>query len=510
MVQKFSELKKKYAIIAIIKSLIASVFAALFAVGAVMLGVKLGGAYLAWYFYLLIGLGAFAVAFGVAFLCTYRSDKALARELDNEYGLKERVQTMVEFSGQEGDLLKLQREDTAHTLENLPKKRISIAKIWQYVVVAVLGLSFFLSGLLVASSYVPPIDGDKFVLDAWDEKALEQLIEDVRSSELEERVKVPAVAALELLKDELSENLSKTVMQQKVKSCAEAIDTAVIVANTYRDVAYAMDEYSALNAFKTSLVNASECYVGDTQIDSMNRVKAESKQAESKIRSSLTVFSDAFYATVKNATDVLAVKTAIDAVLEPFNESLSTDEAVAKLEEGDDLFVALSSFSIALGDVSDSCGKPTGYSLEYSKELVQKACTDYVSAMSEELVVQVYNCMMDEMICATLKSLFGVNVSPTSLVLSGALEGGSGSGDDTSHSGGAGDEKVEYAADDAIYDHNKAENVAYGEVWNDYRSKLYEKLNDKDSELSDEMKAYIRNYINILSSTADDSTEEGN
>lgn len=510
MVEKFRELKKKYVILAIIKGLIAGVFCALFAIGAVMLGIKLSANRLAWYYYLIIGFGTFAASFGITFLLTYHSDKSLAKKLDNEYNLKEKVQTMVEFSGQEGDILNIQREDTEKTLNNLPKKKISFAKIWQYVLIAVLGISLFLSGVLVTSKYEAPTPPDDvFVLDEWDIKALEQLIADVNASDLEETVKIPAISALETLKEELPNARTAYDMRSYVKSCAKAIDKAVILANTYRDVAQLMDKYEELNDFKMSIVNASRFYADSTVIDSLSKVKSEQKNAEEKIRTKLESFTKAFVADVKGAEGKVGIKDAVEALLDPLNDSLSEEddlELVKIIEkiENDALYLALSDFSSALGVVKKEYNSRNEDDL---KSIVNDACTDFVTAMSRELLVQAYNCMMDDMICNTLNSIFGTSVKPEELDLPGMSDDTGGS-NDSPNGGGVGDKDVIYGGKDTVYDKETTSHVVYTKIWNDYVSKLNSKLNSEESGLSEEMEAYIRNYIKALEGTESDANGE--
>lgn len=503
MVEKFNELKKKYAVITLLKSLIAGAFFALFVVGVVLLGVKLGAARLAWYYYLIIGLGSFAGAFGLTFLLTRYTDKSLAKHLDEEYGLNEKVQTMVEFAGQDGDVLALQREDTERTLENLPKKKITFAKIWQYVVITVLGIAFFVSGIAVPSRYVAPeVDvDDKFVLNEWDEKALEQLIADVKSSDLEEKVSVPTIAALELLKDSLGGIKTNSEMREAVKNCATSIDEAVVLANSYRDVAEAVNEFSVLDKFKSALISASKSYEGDVAISSISQVKAEQKQSEGKIRTALAVFTDSFLAKVKAAESNVEIRDTVFEIVDPINDAMADEDLMNKLAE-DDLYKAIYDFSESFTVVREEY-----YWRDDLKTIVSSSCTNFVSAAAKELVVQVYNRMMEDMIFNSLYDIFGVKVYPSDLTLSDSSDDGVNDGDNGSQGGGLGDNNVVYGGDDAVYDPTTGTYVPYGQVWNEYVAKLYERLNDEESGLSEEMKSYINNYIGILYGNFTDSSE---
>lgn len=506
MTETFKKLKKKYLLLTIIKSVIAGVFSALFCVGAVMLGIKLGAVWMASYYYVIIALGGFAIAFGITFLLTRHTNKSLSRLLDYEYGLNEKVQTMVEFSEQEGDMLKIQREDAESKLKNLPKKKISFAKIWQYIVVAVVGLSIFLTGILVPSKFVAPIVPDDFTLSDWDLKVLEQLISEVKSSDLKDDVMIPSVTALELLKDQLTNAKTNSEMRESVRSCAKAIDKAVILANTYRDIALRLNAYTGLADFTRALVSACDSYKqsndkADVEINSMSVVKAYAQASEEKIRTQLSVFTNAFIAKVKNLMVDVDIKNAVEAFLNPLNESMVEDGAPIEALADDELYLALADFSTRLTPVVEEYG----LFLDYMKSIVSDSCSTFISSASKVLVEQVYNRIMDDYIFNRLADIFGVTLVQEDLDLPGISGDGTGSEDGPSGSGGAGDGDVVYGGNDAVYDPSSAEHVPYGEVWNDYVAKLYERINDKQSGLSKEMEAYILEYINILDGSASEN-----
>lgn len=535
MTETFKKLKKKYLIIAIIKSVIASVFSALFAVGAVMLGIKLGAVWIPTYAYILIAFGVCAIAFGITFLLTYHTNKSLSKLLDSEYGLNEKVQTMVEFSEQEGDMLKIQREDAEERLKNLPKKKLSFAKIWQYVLIVVLGLSFILSGVLVPSRYVAPSvpSDNNFVLSDWDVKYLDQLILEVKSSDLKEEVMLPTVAALETLKTTLENDVkTKSEMEKVVKACAEAIDTAVILANTYRVIVTRMDEYISLNAtadepytdfsnFMRSLKNAGDSYQTGGRISSMSLVKSCQKSSEEKIRTALGVFMDAYSAKFtkeskaseanednsKVFNSVESVQEEVLAFLVPLTESMVEDGAKIEDLADDELYLALEDLSDydQLGIVYED-----GYFLSHIKSTISSACTNFVSVASKPLVEQVYNRIMDDFIFNRLEDIFSVRLSQDELTLIGGNEsGGNGSGEGNNGTGGGeGPGDTQLGSTSKVYDHNTSQQVPYGSdgVWTEYKAKL----NELKESCSEEMKAYINKYIAILDGSDKSTSEEGN
>ncbi len=515
MTESFKQLKKKYTTIAIIISVIVGVFCALFVVGAVMLGIKLGAQRLAVYYYVLIGVGVFLISGGVTFLFTRHTDKSLSKKLDAEYDLNERVQTMIEFSGESGDMLALQRADADEKLKNLPKQKLTFAKIWQYVLVAVIGLSVFLSGILVPSRYVapePPVTPDDYVLNEWDAKALDQLIADVKASDLKEDVMISVVDALEVLKSKLPDVKTNKAMREAVTTCAESVESAIMDANTYRDVAIVLNSYRNKNmvGLKVALINACASYKSDdVEIISLSTVKNLQKTSEEKIRTALSVFTNKVVPG-SGVTKAEIYNTVIE-FLDELNVCINPDEneeLTARVIECN-LYSALLEYSLNLGDVYDY----EWWSESYLNGAISGANAVFATSVSKELVTQVYNHMINDMIFNRLEDIFGIVLAHKDWDLPDISEDGEGdSEDDPSHGGGGADGEGEYGSNAEIYDHTTGTNVPYGDVWGgkdyEYKNELLEKL--KDPGLSEEMKKYIEKYIEYLDGSADTETGENN
>ena len=79
---------------------------------------------------LTIGGGVALVVFLVAFLVMRPTDKQIAKKLDNDLGLDEKVQTMLAYKDQDSVMLTLQREDTNRRLEETPAKAVRYRHPW--------------------------------------------------------------------------------------------------------------------------------------------------------------------------------------------------------------------------------------------------------------------------------------------------------------------------------------------------------------------------------------------
>lgn len=494
MLASFIDFKKKFTTDALAKSAIVGVFCALFAIGALMLIIKLSALYIAFYIYIITGVIAAVIAFGITCFIALPRNMALAKRLDKEYFLNEKIQTMVEFDGQEGEMLRLQREDADAALRNLKLKKPTVKKLWQYIVIGVLGCITFFTGMAIPSRFVPPPDPDRFVLGSWDEASLEQLISDVKSFELKNDVKIVMTESLETLRDELKKTNKTSEMRSLVKTTAKTIDAAVIYANTYRDVALYLNQESSLKEFKKSILNAVSCYEIDGQkLSDASDLLARTKTVDSNIRNELSVFTSNLTQEAYNYAAKAEILDLISEFLDPFNTVMAQgleDERIAS----DEYYSVLSDFSAALGKANKS------HSVSALNEIIGTACANCLSDSSQVLYFQVYNRMADEFICNNLSSIFGVSVSPEELILP-EQSGGNGDSEDSSQSGSVGDNESQYASDDLVFDPEKSEQTQYGNIWNEYMAELYKRINDSDSELSEEMKSYIKKYINALSGT---------
>lgn len=489
----FENFRKKSVCAAYVKGALTGVCCALFVLGAIMLSVKLCAVRLAWFYYVLIGVAVAICAFFVTFFLTKPNDKKLAKRLDRDYSLREKVQTMVEFDGQDGEMLRLQRADADETLKNVRPKKNSVKRIWQYAVIVVLGCALFLTAVVVPSRYQDPND-DRYTFGEWDEAALVQLIADVEGFSLEDKVKPFAVASLTLLREELLNTTQNSVMRAKVQAAAKEIDNVVIAANTYRQIALALNSYSVLNDFKLAMVRASNSYKGNETIDSVSKVNALADDSESMIRAELTVFTQALNESIASLSLSSEIYDKLIGFLDAFNESMVADEIGESLSD-DSLYRALAAFSEALGPIYEYRSREP----ESLKKVVSSACAEYLSGVSGVMVTQVYNRIVNEYICNRLSEIFKVSVFPEDLDLPGVSDEDSDSQQKPPQSGSIGDEQEIYGSNDIVYDPNTNEHASYGPLWQaSYMAKLYELLEDPDANLSDEMRYYILQYISAL------------
>lgn len=223
MGEQFLKFKKRAFTICLIKSVLLGA-----AVGALIAGVFLllfklkilaGAPILA----LPIGIGGFFLTGGIAFLLLHASDKALAKRLDEEFGLKEKVQTALAYQGETEAIYALQRNDANEALAAIPKERLSFKRLWAYILAVCIGLGGLITGLCVSKQeeIIPPQPEETFTITDIQAAAMEELILYVESSQMQSPYKENVA---QTLKDLLESLKIATVVSQKNEALTMAKD----------------------------------------------------------------------------------------------------------------------------------------------------------------------------------------------------------------------------------------------------------------------------------------------
>ncbi|MBD5131227.1 MAG: hypothetical protein HDT28_01340 [Clostridiales bacterium] len=245
MNESFDKFKKRIWLGIIVKCVLAALCCAFLIVNIVLFSCLLNGVHLLWVWYLLIALAGFAVGGGVAFLCFRTDDGKIAKRLDAELSLSERVQTAYVYRDSGGVMLDLQRSDAETALSNTPNK-LGFGNFIVTIILAV-ALAIGVGALPVIAVYadtskntpsgtVPPKDPPRDVTD-WEWQALDELIEYVRSSKkADEAAKSGMVTALTGLRNILLGGVSQNSLTVFVRNTVTEIRNAVTAANEHDGV----------------------------------------------------------------------------------------------------------------------------------------------------------------------------------------------------------------------------------------------------------------------------------
>lgn len=251
MSERFKKLKRKYLLGAILKSAVCGLSFGLFVAGVVLLSLKLSAISLDVVWYVLMGAGAAVLGCVVAFIFFRPTNKKVATDLDNEFGLEERVQTSLEYGGQEGTILEMQRADTEKRLSGLPKRKLRFSKIWQFCVTAVIAVAIAVTAIFIPAKQASASGGGgggdddpDANITKWQLSALSDIIENVKNDlVLDDAVKNQTVPKLEDLKDKFSvEGIKQKQLEEEAAATIAAIEGIHNGAVSYLGIASALKQ----------------------------------------------------------------------------------------------------------------------------------------------------------------------------------------------------------------------------------------------------------------------------
>lgn len=530
MTDGFRKLKNKCLTAAIVKSVIAGVSAGLILSGALMLAFGLSDIAFHWAYYILIGVLSAAAVGVAAFLIMRPTDKKVAKKYDERLNLNEKLQTMVEFSGKEGDIIAIQREDASHKLNAAKIKTFEISKLWYYLLIAVLALAMFFTGVFVPAAAQsgtgpdgpetpvdPGPDEDFFEYDLFMQAGVAELITNVRESSLSAALKEEFVRELTSLDTNLAEIDSKQQMRISVTATVTAIDALVTNANTFRIIGEVFGDKTS--GFGAAIFQSAAVYISSPNIfNDYNRVKAfETKIGENieiVLQTNLTPILEAVRIPQNGVTDEETGETATMA--ERVNSLVASLEKAlaAEVDETDALYVTLDTLLQTFRGIADDIGK---YKDETLYTRMDKAFTELDNAMNTAMSAQCYNLVMNNFVRTRLASIFGLDVASLPEFNEDLNDGNNSGGntgdpgdkdpDDDGNGGGGGNQDELYGSDDMIYDPDLGEYVKYGDVLAKYYERVYDRI--LDGSLSGELSEIIEEYFKILyGGIENDETDE--
>ena len=410
-----------------------------------------------------LGSGVLAiVSFIVVLLILLPSKKQIAKKLDKTLGLGEKVQTMFAFRKDTGDMVELQRADTERILTETPPKRVKGACAWLFALIPLMACLCVVGTVLVPAKEPPappPVVDNNFSITPWQEQALQDLIEKVRTSEMEEEPKEGVVKQLLSLQIQLKSIKKESKMKETVISTIEAIHGVVSEHNKYDLIAAA-------------LFNSPSSSVQDLG-DAVNSLKPL------LIGDWMNARSDELKTDVTQGT-ILATG---------INQALT----LSNVDAENAVYMTLKELSDALGALSE----------ETSDEEIDTLLTEFEELLNGALHTQATNEEIEDDTIYTLLSIFGIQASEVPEHVFNNPDDPRAEGDyepeddvDQIHSGGLGSGEMIYGSDDMIYDPDKDAYVTYGEVIDRYFAKITELL--VDGNLTPEMEEMLSDYFAFL------------
>ncbi len=423
---------------------------------------------------LAIGGGTLVITALIAFLILFPSEKRIAKKLDRDLELGEKVQTMLAFRGQESAMLSMQREDTEHRLREASVREVRYPHAWRNLIAPVVAGCLMTVAVMmpIAAVETPPaVEEPDFEMTAWQETALLDLIEEVKASGMENIPKGATVAVLESLVEDLRiAGLKDSEMKQTVIGAIVAVNRIVNAANTGDELQTALE--SGDIRMVTELANAIGLISG-----------VQAKQAISEGREALRV--DEVAQPVNTLTQALSA-------------ALST--AKEQVAETDAAYAALKAFENDLRGLEEKLPDYTrGWAQDQLDDIFKALTTDLTKA----LLQQHTNRKVGDTVITTLMTVFEITEdeipSEENPQQRPGQEGDKSESDDDElkdSQGGIGGGELLFGSDDVIFDHEANAQVKYGEVLLDYYKTVSEKtLNGNPSP---ELEQFISDYFKTL------------
>ena len=488
----FLKFKRRLCLIRAIRACLVGAAVGLASAGVWLILSKLAVIELDFIYSLYIGLGLAFLSGAAVFLFSRKSDKAFAEELDEKFGLKARVQTMIAYRGEEGALISIQREDADAALSVLPLKSYKFKRAWIFIVALILSAAVLAAGFIVPNmrDYVPPEEIEPFELSQLQREGIRELIRYVERSGMEEEFRTPIAEELDKLLARLEGIDTMPDMQAALAECMAIICDITYDSSTAAEMLDALwnrgDVYfrylaKALDTSSWSAPDWSDFAENMTEYSGI--LMGDNNEGEEALRG---------VASLKWAIESMTSK--LDIVLD-YSGLDSSDEIYAAIER---LFEANpGGFRVLLSGIGSYDDDSAREALDLSLSLNSTVLYDAVS-------LNRVNAATGEYAMTRLASLFLVPLPeferPEFVKTGEAIDGGAGSGSDKENENGNNDggigEGATYGSDDLVLDPLTGRYVKYGELIDRYYAIMSERLNA--GSYTEEQQEAITKYFGLL------------
>lgn len=499
MSANFEKLKRRYRLSAIIISIAVGVSFGIIVPCVMLTAFKATGVQFFWAYYIPIAIGAAAVTGVPLYFALRPTDKKLAKRLDERYGLDQKVQTMVEYEGEGGTMPKLQREQADAAVgaaANVSAASVVLGRLLYFIAVPVIALAMLLLGIFYPVKKQAEIPPPAFDMTENQLLKLRNLIEDVKSSDLEEPLSNAVCLILEELATDLGETELQSDMYEKVYLAVDLIDGVFAAKNTYLRISTAMVAEEKLSALSYAISDAANYFGGgDANIGSMTVVANKAETAEEDISAKLGDWVSGFAETLGELDGVNAISTYLSEFAASIQAKLldleddAEDGLYGEVKSLSETFAALAGKS---GNYADSeAGKNT-----YVAD-VSAAGETFSLQAARAIMPQSYNLTMNIYVRRSLASIFKVT-APHLVTEVADPEADPNDPDKPVVPPHGPDGEDVFGSDDLIYDHETGEQVKYKDVIQKYKDRVLDKI--EKGESSEELAQYIRSYFDVLDS----------
>lgn len=528
----FQKFKRNSLMRALFKSALAGISFGLIVAGGALLASKIIGVDLsAWlksvsgislgvWVYVIIGCAVALLCGGITFLIVKKSDKKLAIELDNKFGLNEKVQTALAFAGESGGMYELQREDAEAHLAAIPRPKFGVkslwralaqnfSRIWQFFVIVPLAVAVAATAIIMPSAVVQGAGGPgeeeiPFTLSDAQIEDLNHLLVNVQDCELDEELKAYATKYIRQLMVNLTVAEWKSEMEAVVGSTMRRVNSLFTGAVSYKKVANSLAKYNQMD-FAMIIAVGAQAYRHYSLID-YTQVEALLSEGVEKVQEDIyEMVTDRFALFQKNmeknaqatapGTGNGAGNGAEDGAEDGAEEAPAQDDKNTPVE----VAMAIMTAQVGTGDGLYGVVMNLASSLaQWRAGIIPDPSSTFYYGAARELAAQAYIIAVERYICYNIADIFGVRApdDPEFKPHAGSSSSGEDGDDKKGTQGGYGDGSLKGGSDDLIYNPNTGQYEKYIDILNEYYAIVEAML--REGTLNEEQINVIRNYFEIL------------
>ncbi len=508
MGKNFTKLKSKAFKIRLIKSSLLGAGLALFIMGLLFLLSTLELLIIKPIFTLLIGGGVLAASFALLYFLLYKSNSKFAKELDRKFELNEKVQTMLAFKDSEGAICELQRDDAESSLANVKIKTFDFKSLWSYLLCFVVGIAMLAVSFVIKPKEIieppPVVESVPFEITEIQIAALEELIEYVNASEMEEPYRSEISATLVVLLGDLK---LATTVDEKDSSVGKAMDAIFDQTGLSSNAVEIINELWRMDTASTKALAKALNYYDWPKLDEWDKFVSKISEFRATLTYNLTEGEELNEEARLEATKLLFAEV---------SENIITTLTAARVERDDELYVVLMRLATA-NEVDEQFGTRI-YGLQTLSEYIeslgyqntQRELDATFTALNNEIfrILSQHKINTDtgEYAMTKLSTLFDYPLPKFERpqMFDASIGGESGTEDGTG-GGGAISGGTEYGSDDLVFDPYTGKYVEYGVILDKYYALMFGKVEDGD--YTEEEKAAMEKYFDILYGGFDNEDE---
>lgn len=463
MGNNFKKIKVKFIVESFLIALFISILLGLLISSILVLTYKQLGLEYDILLFVLCSVGVFLVSFIVSFIILKPNDIKVAKRIDKQMNLKEKISTMLEYEDKEGYIITKQREDAADKLNNLSVKKIKMHFNKYLLILPLIVLPFCLTSILVDSKFEEtkppieePISGDPYIIEQ-----IKDLIREVNEDvNLMYPVKEAYVLHLEGLIEAIDvADISRAKEVEAVNLTITNISLSSSILNSIDDISLAL-----------SNSNLTEAHVLGTALASYDseRINSALEDIRSYLNSPSARQRQLNYEELINEGFQLVDNERLDADDELYVEFTNLKNNLAEA------ITATTTYYSDLENVINNAKKT------FEEAVIRQVETLYMANYLEERLIAIFELPNnDEPINPPISNVPGGDEEPT----------------DPDKGGGGGHGDTIYPGDDIFYDPDEGL-VPYYEVIAKYSAYIEGLV--QDGVISEELANYYIEYFNNL------------